>query len=669
MSLAAAAHAICRCYVSLTDAQAHTWAAKVDAQVSIDPWGRGPRYWAIFLGLAGDNLDRVLLEPGQPPAPRGRVPVMRVRRAFYVKRLFPALVLLLALVACIIPRPKPPTPPTPAPVPTLTPPPVTAPLLLRQPNPPHLERDGQPFLPYGAIQCCMPFQAASLMPRRPAPVRLRGVPCNTLWPLASECWMDYAGANLYHFRMGPFYGDAQHEIDWAEYGGPYAGGPGSDWNPAFWDKYGELLAYARSHGANVEVNVIDTWYCKHAQWGDQEMPWPAADIEACGRRSSPEQEKYIRKVVSEAKYFQNVIWITDNEGGEIQGTTRDWYEWVHSIIRDEERKSGGAVRLIGTNNTDFCDGPFDYCATHDNAPLTAPIAGKHTENNERNGQPQSSPEQEHSRFCQARANGLHYWFWRAEMTDAQMAETIRLFRGGCGEVVGCFPPGENDPLWQTPPAGPAGSAMRSAVDAAKAAVGEHCGTDHAGSLATLDLLGAELRTQGHCAGRLADSVSILAPDGKWEEFHAVTFASGCWSQDPAQLPKHRWTYLGQNPTPAPACGSPTPPTVSRFNVKEHTKGPNRTVIDSTPIVGPDAAYCAAIGFTDGRALCPVRVEGAADRVACEALSVGAPVWSGPGQQSAENPYQYIVAPRGVTGTATVCASAAPAVCGQVEVTP
>jgi hypothetical protein len=46
------------------------------------------------------------------------------------------------------------------------------------------------------------------------------------------------------------------------------------------------------------------------------------------------------------------------------------------------------------------------------------------------------------------------------------------------------------------------------------------------------------------------------------------------------------------------------------------------VLDSTPMVGPDAAYCASIGFTDGRSLCPVRPEGAPDRVVCENWRVG-----------------------------------------------
>jgi hypothetical protein len=39
-------------------------------------------------------------------------------------------------------------------------------------------------------------------------------------------------------------------------------------------------------------------------------------------------------------------------------------------------------------------------------------------------------------------------------------------------------------------------------------------------------------------------------------------------------------------------------------------------------VGPDAAYCKQIGFTDGRSFCPVRPEGHPERGACETWAVG-----------------------------------------------
>lgn len=523
------------------------------------------------------------------------------------------VVLVLGALACIHRPPNPQPTPTPAPTPTPTPLPM---LLLRQPEPPRLVRDGQPFTPFGAIQCCMgSIETASKElrpPRRPLPFHpgRTAAACNTLWPLASECWMDYThakGANLFHFRMGPFYGDAAHESDWAAFGGPYAGGPGSDWNPTFWQKYRELLQHAREIGANVEVVTVDTWYCKHAQWGDQEMPWPAADIDACGRRPSPEQERYIRKVVSEAKDAPHVIWITDNEGDQIQGDDCAWFEWNRSVIRDEEAKSGGATRMVGTNNVRCGGGSFDYVATHARSALAEPIAGKHTENNERN--PSFSPEQEYANFCRAQAAGLHWWFWRAEMTDAELEETLNLFGRGCGGPVGCFAPGTEDPLWAEPPVA-GGGEMRDAVNAAKAAVGEHCGTDHQGSLDTLGLLAAELRRQGYCAsGPWTDAVVILTPSGKWEEYHAVTFATGCWAQDPAQLPKFTWEYLGTNPQPE-QCPVDVPQ-VDEILCRLHQA--TNYIVDCTPKANSQ----------------PILPEGDPNRWACELKAMGGapPVYS------------------------------------------
>jgi hypothetical protein len=428
-------------------------------------------------------------------------------------------------------------------------------LLLRQPSPPRLTRGGQPFEPFGAIPCCMAFQTASHRPRRPVPFRINGVPQTTRWPLASEAWMDHTaakGASFFHFRFAAWYGDAEHEGEWSDIGGPYLG-DGPEWNLAFWQKARELTIHAAGKKANVEAVVVDTWYCKHCQWGDQPCAWPREDVDACGRRPSPGIERFIRKVVSELGCFANVIWITDNEGGEIQGTRREWYEWVRTVIRDEEQKSGcGVLHLVGTNNTDYAEGPFDYVATHDRAALRQPIAGKHTENNERN--PAFPVEQEHANFCTARAAGLHWWLWRAEMPDADFERTLTLFGQGCAGPVGCFAPEPDDPLWGEAVTG-AGQ-KKAEVEAAQAAVGERCGSipPHEAGNATLDALGAELRKRGECASRSVDSVFVLAPDGWWEEYHAVRFTDGCWSRDPALNPKLRWKYNGPNPTPPSRIG-------------------------------------------------------------------------------------------------------------------
>jgi hypothetical protein len=87
------------------------------------------------------------------------------------------------------------------------------------------------------------------------------------------------------------------------------------------------------------------------------------------------------------------------------------------------------------------------------------------------------------------------------------------------------------------------------------------------------------------------------------------------------------------------CGAPLPPPVSRVKVKMHLVQPTHTVLDSTPLVGPDVVYCRAIGYTDGRSFCPVRPDGHPEREACEALRVGrasdtgrvGPTWSADGR--------------------------------------
>ncbi len=89
-----------------------------------------------------------------------------------------------------------------------------------------------------------------------------------------------------------------------------------------------------------------------------------------------------------------------------------------------------------------------------------------------------------------------------------------------------------------------------------------------------------------------------------------------------------------------ACGAPAPPAVSQMNVKVHGRPGDRVLLDATPLVGPDPAYCRQIGFTDGRLHCPVRVEGHPERVACEAARVGrasdtgrvGPTWSANGNR-------------------------------------
>jgi len=135
------------------------------------------------------------------------------------------------------------------------------------------------------------------------------------------------------------------------------------------------------------------------------------------------------------------------------------------------------------------------------------------------------------------------------------------------------------------------------------------------------------------------------------------------SPDPSATPDP-----SASPTAPPdgtaGCGTPLPPELSRINVNVHQRGDNHWLLDSTPIVGPDAAYCAKIGFTDGRSLCPVRPEGNAEREACELYVTGrardtgrpGPTWSVNGsvctgrpvcENSPDNQYQVFAYQAGV----------------------
>jgi len=103
--------------------------------------------------------------------------------------------------------------------------------------------------------------------------------------------------------------------------------------------------------------------------------------------------------------------------------------------------------------------------------------------------------------------------------------------------------------------------------------------------------------------------------------------SGTPTTPPTPIPTPTPTPV-PTPTPDPnvppagsGCGKPYPPMITRFTVKIHLKETDSWTIDSTPLVGPDEAYCLSIGFDD-RTICPIRPEGADDRLACELWRVG-----------------------------------------------
>jgi hypothetical protein len=133
------------------------------------------------------------------------------------------------------------------------------------------------------------------------------------------------------------------------------------------------------------------------------------------------------------------------------------------------------------------------------------------------------------------------------------------------------------------------------------------------------------------------------------------------------------------PKPNNGCGEPIPPPLSSWSCKVHLRhtGNGAWVLDSTPLVGPDRAFCLSIGYTDNRSYCSPRPHGHREREACEAYIVGRsdetgelePTWRRNGHfctgvdcQRVDNPFLLDIF---ADGAYTVCGENG--VCCQVDV--
>jgi hypothetical protein len=148
----------------------------------------------------------------------------------------------------------------------------------------------------------------------------------------------------------------------------------------------------------------------------------------------------------------------------------------------------------------------------------------------------------------------------------------------------------------------------------------------------LDGVAQVLRVFGVCAQRdpqdLAYERILAKGSNESSEAYDVLTSSGYIRRgsgsfvdlcQPASFPIQR---APDTPPPGSGCHAPYPPPVTRILCVVHLRSPEYDTLDSTPLVGPDTAYCAAIGFTDGRSFCPVRMPDDPERVACETWRIG-----------------------------------------------
>ncbi len=149
----------------------------------------------------------------------------------------------------------------------------------------------------------------------------------------------------------------------------------------------------------------------------------------------------------------------------------------------------------------------------------------------------------------------------------------------------------------------------------------------------LDTIVANLRRFGLCAERDPDSLNmtrVLVKDtNEYSETFEVLSDKGFIRRgyqayketcNPASFPIDR--SQEDVPPAGSGCGKPYPPPIAYLNCKVHLRAVEYYTLDSTPIVGPDAGYCATVGFTDGREWCAVRNSNWDDRAACENWRVG-----------------------------------------------
>lgn len=196
--------------------------------------------------------------------------------------------------------------------------------------------------------------------------------------------------------------------------------------------------------------------------------------------------------------------------------------------------------------------------------------------------------------------------------------------------------------------------------------------------AYLNGLVSNLTAAGFCAQRDPDDfnyerIQVKNENGFSENYDILT-GSGYMRRNgiyyetctPASFPVDR----SDAPPAGSGCGAPYPPPIRRMNCKLHLRGTDYYTLDSTALVGLDVNYCAAIGYTDGRAECPVRLETSPERGPCEEWRVGyakdtglpGPTWTFNGkyctgkesgcEHHPSNAYDILVY---VSGTFTVCA--------------
>ena len=357
---------------------------------------------------------------------------------------------LLALPLLLMGASCPPDPPTPTPTPTPGPTINHPELLLRQSGG-VLTRGGLPHKFRQCIPCWDPLEKD-----------------HGGWAGFSSSWVDYSqtqgGCNAYHMRLGPAVTDPA-DAPWAGSGGlnegmsPYINDDAAQgFNQAWWDRALAEVRYAEDKGANVEIDLIDGWICKHAVWGDTKSPWSETDVKTCGNALTETHKAFIRKAVETFGAEAGVIWTDGNEIGATAKYSPQWTYSMQALVRQYEQEVGlGVVHMFGTGSDKEeveASTNIDFTVVHGHDLITGAYLGKWRLNNERN--PPGSPAEECSAYCIAEKAGQGWAYWRGAQSKTNMDDTLGCMKDCATPPTSLCPDPKPDPaklVWKIAPSG------------------------------------------------------------------------------------------------------------------------------------------------------------------------------------------------------------------------
>lgn len=258
-----------------------------------------------------------------------------------------------------------------------------------------------------------------------------GYPANG-WPWASESSIHTfanAGGNFLHFRLGPFTAQGERP-EFVAYKDAGNGKVDLDqWDDGFWQRLSQRLADARSHGAYVELDLIDAWVLERPELS----PWykennvngvNEGDCDGISQPPSELQKKWLAKIVSVTAPFDNVIYQVSNEsgGGNCYGLLKD--EWEIGVI--EYVKSLHSQALVGTNSgRSNIEAVADYVEIHGwYAPTVK--AGKPTMVNEYSED--LTPEDYAKELNRAKTLGTSFHYWRGAHDADAFARSMAFLK-------------------------------------------------------------------------------------------------------------------------------------------------------------------------------------------------------------------------------------------------